>query len=129
MPFPIPSLQWGGGVTPQITRQGTVEASTRGGADASLLAQQLNRRLASAEPLRMAERVYLAINLRNLLVGTVLPTLHGQVLCKKWHLCRVFWEVCKRKNCTPPPTPPGVATTIAGLLKVAWGGMTWVPSA
>ena len=50
----------GGGFTPWLTRQGTVEASTRGGADASLLAQQLDGRLASADSLRTAARVCLA---------------------------------------------------------------------
>ena len=49
-----------GGFTPWLTRQGTVEASTRGGADASLLAQQLDGRLASADSLRTAARVRLA---------------------------------------------------------------------
>ena len=51
----------GGGVTPWLTRQGLVEASTRGGADASLLAQQLDGRLASADSLRMAARICLAV--------------------------------------------------------------------
>ena len=51
----------GGEFTPWLTRQGSVEASTRGGADASLLAQQLDGRLASAEFLRMAARIRLAI--------------------------------------------------------------------
>ena len=46
---------------PCLTRQGSVEASTCGGADASLLAQQLDGRLASAESLRMAGRVRLAV--------------------------------------------------------------------
>ena len=45
--------------TPWLTRQGTVEASTRGGADASLLSQQLDGRLASADSLRTAARVRL----------------------------------------------------------------------
>ena len=55
-------------------------------------------------------------NLRALLAGTVLPTLHSHVFCKKWHLCGVCWEECKRKN-SHVPTPPEVGTTIAGLLK------------
>ena len=42
-------------------RRGTVEASTRGGSDTSLLAQQLNRGLASAYSLWMAARVHIAI--------------------------------------------------------------------
>ena len=45
---------------PWLTRKGTVEASTRGGADASLLSQQLDRRLASAESMWTATRVCLA---------------------------------------------------------------------
>ena len=51
----------GGGFTSWLTRQGSVEASTRGGADASLLAQQLDGPLASAESLRMAARIRLAV--------------------------------------------------------------------
>ena len=58
--LPGPSVLWGGGVTPWLTIQGTVEASTRGGADASLLAQQLDRCLASADSLQTAARVRLA---------------------------------------------------------------------
>ena len=50
----------GGRFTPWLTRQGTVEASTRGGVDASLLAQQLDGRLASADSLRTAAQVCLA---------------------------------------------------------------------
>ena len=49
-----------GGFTPWLTRQGMVEASTRGGADASLLAQQLDGRLALVESPRTAARVRLA---------------------------------------------------------------------
>ena len=41
----------GGGFTPWITRQGTVKASTPGGAYASLLAKHLDGRLASANSL------------------------------------------------------------------------------
>ena len=59
-------------------------------------------------------------NSRYILAGAVLPTLHGHVLCKNWHLCGVCWEDCKRKN-SHPPNPPEVATTISGLLKVAQG--------
>ena len=54
-------MQGGGGVTPWLTHQGSVEASTRGGSDASLLAQHLDGRLTSADSLRMAVRVLLAI--------------------------------------------------------------------
>ena len=46
---------------PWMNCQGPFEASTNGGADASLLAQQLDRRLASADSLRMAARVRLAV--------------------------------------------------------------------
>ena len=42
-----------------MTRQGTVEASIHGGADASLLAQQLDGRLVSEDSLRTAVRVCL----------------------------------------------------------------------
>ena len=67
-------------------------------------------------------------NSRSILAGAVLPTLHGHVLCKNWNLCGVCWEDCKCKN-LHVPTPPEVATTIAGLLKVARGGMIGVPAA
>ena len=59
-------------------------------------------------------------NLWTLLTGTVLPTLHSHIICKNWHLYGVCWEDCECKN-SHVVTPPGVATTIAGLLKVAWG--------
>ena len=54
-------VRTGGGFTSYLTRQVSVEASTRGGADTSLLAQELDRRLASADSLRMATRVRLAV--------------------------------------------------------------------
>ena len=57
---------------------------------------------------------------RSILTGAVLPTLHGHVLFKNWHMCGVCWEDCKRKN-SHVPTPPEAANTIAGLLKVARG--------
>ena len=44
-----------------MTRQGSVEAPTFGGDDASLLAQQFYGRLTLADYLRMAVRVHLAI--------------------------------------------------------------------
>ena len=54
-------MRWGGGgFTPWLTRQGTVEASTGGGAYASLVAQQLDERLALADSIRMSARVRLA---------------------------------------------------------------------
>ena len=56
-------------------------------------------------------------NSRSILAGEVLSTLHSHVLCNKSHLCGVCWEDCDRKK-LHPPTPPEVATTIAGLLKV-----------
>ena len=58
-PLPRPGLHRG--FTPWLTRQGSVEASTRGGADTSLIAQKLNGRLASVNPLRMAVRVRLSV--------------------------------------------------------------------
>ena len=59
-PLPRPCLHRGG-FTPWLTCQGSVEASTRGGADASLLAQQLDGRLALADSLWMAVRICLAV--------------------------------------------------------------------
>ena len=50
----------GEGFTPWLTQQGTVEVSTRGGADASLLAQQLDGRLDLVDSLRTAAQVRLA---------------------------------------------------------------------
>ena len=44
-----------------MTRQGSVEASTRGGTDASLLAQKLDGRLALADYLQISARVRLAV--------------------------------------------------------------------
>ena len=55
-----------------------------------------------------------------ILVGTVLPTLHSAVLCKNCHLCGSCWEDCQRKR-SHVPTPPELATTVAGLLKAAQG--------
>ena len=49
-----PSCNGGGGFTPWLTWQGTVKASTRGGSDASLLAQQLDGHLVLAESLQTA---------------------------------------------------------------------------
>ena len=52
----------GGGVfTPWMTRQGLVNTSTHGGANASLLTHQLDGHLASADSLRMDAMVRLAI--------------------------------------------------------------------
>ena len=50
----------GGGFTPCLTRQVTVDTATCGGADASLLAQQLDGRLTSVDSLRTATKVRLA---------------------------------------------------------------------
>ena len=52
---------WGGGFTPCMTRQVTVEASTLRGLDTSLLAQYLNGRLASADSLQTETRVRLEV--------------------------------------------------------------------
>ena len=57
---------------------------------------------------------------RSILTGAVLPTLHGHVLCKNWHMCGVCREDCERKN-SHIPTPPEAANTITELLKVARG--------
>ena len=51
----------GGGFMPCMTCHESNEASTCGGADASLLAQQLDGRLSSAESLRMTARVRLSV--------------------------------------------------------------------
>ena len=59
-PLPGPIVRWRGGFTLCLTSQGTVEASTCGGADASLLAHQIYGRLASADSLRTDARVRLA---------------------------------------------------------------------
>ena len=50
----------GEGVTPWMNRQDTFEASTRGGADASLLEQNMDSRLASTDSLRTATQFHLA---------------------------------------------------------------------
>ena len=59
-------------------------------------------------------------NSRSILADTVLPTLHGAVLCKKWHLYRSYWEDCEKKR-SRVPTPTEVATTVDGLLKASRG--------
>ena len=61
-PVPRPSLCWGGGggFPSWLTRQGEVEAATRGGADAYLLAQQFDGCLAPTDSLRTSARVCLA---------------------------------------------------------------------
>ena len=46
-----------------MTRQGTFETSTHVGSDASLLAQQLDVQMASADSLRTSSRVRLAVAL------------------------------------------------------------------
>ena len=33
-----------------------------------------------------------------IIVGEVLPMVQGHILCKNYHLYRLFWEDCKRKN-------------------------------
>ena len=37
---------------------------------------------------------------RTILAGTVLPTVHGHIVCKNWHLCRLCWEECEHKTRT-----------------------------
>ena len=44
-------------------------------------------------------------NLMTLLEGTALTSLNVHVICKNWHLCRMCWEECERKN-SHVPTPP-----------------------
>ena len=51
------------------------------------------------------------------LAGTVLTTLHGHAIFKNCHLCGVCWEDCECRK-SHVPTPPGVAITIYGLIKV-----------
>ena len=58
-PLPVPSLRLGG-FTPWMIHQGMVKALTRGGSDASLLAQQLDGQLESADSLWTAAQVRLA---------------------------------------------------------------------
>ena len=50
----------GGGFTLWLTRQGTVDMATRGGADAYLLSQKMDGRLDSKDSLRTATRVRLS---------------------------------------------------------------------
>ena len=59
--------------------------------------------------------------LRILLVGPVLPALHGHVIYKNWHLCGVCWNYCERKYLQVPTPSLGLATTIVSLLKVTQG--------
>ena len=37
-------------------------------------------------------------NSRSILEGDILPTLHGNILCKNCHLFGVCWEYCEHKN-------------------------------
>ena len=55
-------------------------------------------------------------NSRNPMTGVVLPTLHGRVLCKNWHLCGLCWEECERKQLH---FSLEVAATITRLIKKA----------
>ena len=59
-------------------------------------------------------------DLNSILSRAVLPILHSHVLCKNWYLCGVCWENRKRKK-SHIPTPPEMAITIAGILKVDLG--------
>ena len=59
-------------------------------------------------------------NSRTILVARVLPMVQVRILCKNWHLCRLCWEDCARKN-SHVPTSPAVATAIARLLKTDMG--------
>ena len=53
-------MRWGG-VTPWMNLQGTVEATTGGGSDAFVLVKHLDFRLASADFLQIAARLFLAV--------------------------------------------------------------------
>ena len=53
-------------------------------------------------------------------MGAVLLTLRIHILFKNWHMCGVCWEDFERKN-SHVTTTPEAATTIDGILKVAWG--------
>ena len=44
-------------------------------------------------------------NSRSILAGTVLPTLHSDVIFKNWNLCGVCWEDYKQKF-SHVSTPP-----------------------
>ena len=46
----------------------------------------------------------------------ILPTLHGYVIFKNWHLCRIFWEDYEHKK-SHVTTPSEVAKDITGMLK------------
>ena len=59
-------------------------------------------------------------NLRSILLGAFLPTLHVHVLCMEWNLCGGCWKDCERKK-MHVPTPPEAATTISRILTVAQG--------
>ena len=52
-------MHWGGGVTPWLTCQGTVETATRRGAETSLLSQKLDGSLALADSMQTSARVRL----------------------------------------------------------------------
>ena len=59
-PLPGTILRWGGGFTPWMTCQGTIEASTCEREDASILEQHLDGQLGSLESLWIATRAHLA---------------------------------------------------------------------
>ena len=49
-----------------------------------------------------AELIQDGENSKSLLEGMVLPTLHGQIICKNWHLCGECLEECEHKNTHVP---------------------------
>ena len=55
---------------------------------------------------------------RNLLMGEVLPNIHGYIIFKNWHLCGLCWDKCERENLHLPNSRDVVAT-ITGLLKTS----------
>ena len=89
---------YGGSFTPWLMRQGTAEASTHGGADASLLAQHLDGRLALVDSLQTNVRV----RLENILsVDEALCHL-GTFAFVASHLFR-GWKAIVSHQRAPPP--------------------------
>ena len=62
-------------------------------------------------------------NLRSILAGTVLPTLHGAVLCKNWHLCGACWEDCEQKRSHVPNPQRQRQPSLGCLRKPKGNGM------
>ena len=112
-----------GGFTPWLTLQVSVKVSTCGGADAYLLAQQLDGRLASADSLQIFTRVCLdfipsadkALRYLGLFVFVVLHLLstgkrHSSAVAKLLHLIERLEEL--HKNVQGMISSPHLATTL-----------------